>query len=163
MPKKTITAFIDLFYPPFRKLMPIQTFRYAACGGANLVLDNALYYISYKYILKGQILHLGFYAFEPSIGPILMAFCVTFPVGFLLSKYVVWTQSNIRGHVQLFRYFLLVLFCLLLNYVFIKLFVNGLGLYPPLAKIITTVFVVIFSYLSQKYFTFRVKQQVVDN
>lgn len=158
MPREKITAFIDLFYPPFKKLMPIQTFRYAACGGANVVLDITLYFISYNYILKKHDFNLGFYAFKPYTAAILMAFCVTFPVGFLLSKYVVWTQSNIRGHVQLFRYFLLVMFCLLLNYVFIKLFVEVMGFYPTIAKSLTTVIVVIFSYLSQKYFTFKVAQ-----
>ena len=158
MPKKTITAFIDLFYPPFKNLMPVQTFRYAACGGANVVLDIGLYFIAYNYILHKQNLDIGVYAFKPYIAAQLISFCVTFPIGFLLSKYVVWTQSNIRGHVQLFRYFLLVLFCLLLNYIFLKIFVEGLHLYPTIAKTITTVFVVIFSYLSQKYFTFRVKQ-----
>jgi putative flippase GtrA len=139
--------------------MPIQTFRYAACGGTNVLLDIGLYFISYNFILKKHDLNIGFYAFKPYTAAILMAFCITFPVGFLLSKYVVWTQSNIRGHVQLFRYFLLVMFCLLLNYVFIKLFVEGLHLYPTVAKTITTVIVVIFSYLSQKYFTFKVKPQ----
>ena len=35
MIKKWILDFIDFFYPPFSKLMPIQTFRYAVCGGTN--------------------------------------------------------------------------------------------------------------------------------
>ncbi len=159
MPKKTITSIIDFFYPPFRNMMPIQTFRYAACGGANVALDIALYFISYNFILRKQVMHIGFLAFQPYIAAILITFCVTFPVGFLLSKYVVWTQSNIKGHVQLFRYFLLVLICLLLNYVFIKLFVELLHFYPTVSKIITTIIVVIFSYLSQKYFTFRIKAE----
>ncbi len=157
MPKQIITSIIDFFYPPFRKFMPIQTFRYAVCGGSNVVLDIALYFISYNFILHKRVFHVGPLAFEPYIAAILITFCVTFPVGFLLSKYVVWTQSNIRGHVQLFRYFLLVMICLLLNYVFIKLFVEVLHFYPTISKILTTIIVVIFSYLSQKYFTFKVK------
>ncbi|HCL82631.1 MAG TPA: phenylalanine 4-monooxygenase, partial [Chitinophagaceae bacterium] len=38
MPKKEIIALIDFFYPPFRKFISLQTFRYAACGGANTIL-----------------------------------------------------------------------------------------------------------------------------
>ena len=45
MPKDRIIAFIDFFYPPFRKLMPEQTFRYAACGGANTVLGLTIYFL----------------------------------------------------------------------------------------------------------------------
>jgi hypothetical protein len=47
MVKKWITDCIDFFYPPFSKLMPIQTFRYAACGGTNTLLDIFMYWFSY--------------------------------------------------------------------------------------------------------------------
>jgi putative flippase GtrA len=158
MPKKTITSFIDFFYPPFKRIMPLQTFRYAACGGANVLLDITLFNIIFIFILHKQILDLGFFAFQPYTAATLLSFCITFPIGFLLSKYVVWVQSNLRGHVQLFRYFVLVMVCLLLNYVFIKIFVEYLHIYPPYAKILTTIIVVAFSYLSQKHFTFKVQE-----
>ena len=45
--------------------------------------------------------------------------------------------------------------CLLLNYGFLKLFVDVFGWYPTPSKLVTTVFVVIFSYLSQKNYTFK--------
>jgi putative flippase GtrA len=48
--------------------------------------------------------------------------------------------------------------CLLLNYIFIKLFVEQFHLYPTVAKILTTVIVVSFSYLTQKNYTFRVER-----
>jgi putative flippase GtrA len=57
--------------------------------------------------------------------------------------------------VQLFRYFLLVLICIILNYFFIRLFVEYFHLYPTISKIITTAIVVSFSYLTQKNFTFK--------
>jgi putative flippase GtrA len=59
--------------------------------------------------------------------------------------------------VQLFRYSLTVLASLFLNYVFLKLFVEVFHLYPTAAKILTTFIVVGFSYLSQSYFTFKVR------
>jgi putative flippase GtrA len=61
--------------------------------------------------------------------------------------------------VQLFRYFVLVLICLLLNYIFIKLFVEQFHIYPTVAKIFTTVIVVSFSYLTQKHYTFKAVRQ----
>jgi putative flippase GtrA len=48
-----------------------------------------------------------------------------------------------------------VFICILLNYVFLKLFVDYWGWYPTPSKILTTLFVVTFSYLSQKHYTFR--------
>ena len=60
------------------------------------------------------------------------------------------------------RYLMLVLVCILLNYVFIKLFVEQFGIYPTPAKMLTTIIVVSFSYLTQKHFTFRVATQPKD-
>ncbi|HXB43910.1 MAG TPA: GtrA family protein [Puia sp.] len=155
MPKNLIASYIDFFYPPFRKLMPVQTFRYAACGGANTLLDIFVFFISYNFILKKHILNLGFIAFEPYIAAFIISFCVSFPVGFFLMRNIVFTQSTLHSRVQLFRYFLLVVVCILLNYVFIKLFVEKLHLYPTVAKIFTTIIVISFSYLTQKYYTFK--------
>ena len=137
--------------------MPINTFRYAACGGANVALDISLFFVLYNFVFKKQVVQLGFIAFQPHIAAFLFSFLITFPVGFLLSKYVVWTDSNIKGHVQLFRYFLIVIMNVLLNYIFIKLFVEYFHVYPTIAKLMTTVIVIIFSYLSQKHYTFKVK------
>ena len=138
--------------------MPLQTFRYAACGGANTLLDIFIFFISFNYILHKQILHLGFLAFEPYIAAFLIAFCVSFPTGFILMRHIVFPESRLRGKVQLFRYFLLVVICIWLNYFFIKLFVETFHIFPTIAKILTTFIVVSFSYITQKYFTFKVHQ-----
>jgi len=41
------------------------------------------------------------------------------------------------------------------NYVFIKLFVERFNIYPTVAKMLTTIIVVSFSYLTQKHYTFK--------
>lgn len=157
MVRNNITGLIDFFYPPFKRLMPLNTFRYAACGGANMVLDIFLFFIFYNFVFRKQIVELGFVAFQPHVAAFIFSFLITFPVGFLLSKYIVWTDSNLRGHVQLFRYLIIVMMNVLLNYIFIKLFVEYFHVYPTISKLMTTVIVIIFSYLSQKHFTFKVK------
>ena len=133
----------------------MQTFRYAACGGTNTLVDIIGYFISYNFILHKQDLNLGVFVFKPHIASIIMAWCVSFPTGFFLMRNIVFTQSTLQGKVQLFRYFVLVLICLLLNYIFIKLFVEQFHIYPTVAKVLTTVIVVFFSYVTQKHYTFK--------
>lgn len=135
--------------------MPLQTFRYAACGGVNTILDIFIFFISYNYILHKEVVHVGIFAFKPHIAAFIMSFLVSFPVGFFLMRNIVFTGSTLHGRVQLFRYFLLVVICILLNYVFLKIFVEQLHIYPTIAKIMTTAIVVTFSYLTQKHYTFR--------
>jgi len=156
--RKKIIVLIDFFYSPFRRIMPEQTFRYAVCGGSNMVLDIFLFYTSFNFILHKKILDLGFIALKPYNAALGMAFCITFPLGFLLNKYIVFNSSYLRGHIQLFRYMLIVALNLFLNYLILNLLVEYFHFYPTVSKIIATVIIVTFSFLSQKHFTFRVKK-----
>ena len=155
MLKEWIISIIDMFYGPFRRIMPIQTFRYAVCGTSNTLLDIFLYFISYNFILKKQVLYTPVIAMQPHIAAFLMSFLVSFPTGYLLNRFIVFPGSVLKGRIQLFRYFLLVALCIFFNYVFIKLFVEQLHIYPTASKILTTIIVVSFSYLTQKKFTFK--------
>jgi putative flippase GtrA len=155
MLKERIIEFIDFFYPPFRKLMPLQTFRYAACGGGNTLLDIFIYFIAYNFIIKKEVIYTFAGAMKPHVAAIVLSFAISFPIGYLLNRYIVFPGSILRGRVQLFRYFLLVMVCLFLNYILIKLFVEHFHIFPTVSKILTTVIVVSFSYLTQKNFTFK--------
>jgi len=139
--------------------MPVRTFRYAVCGGGNMLVDIIIYYISYNFILYKQNLDLGFITFKPHIAALWMAFVVTFPLGFLLSKYIVFDKSQLRGRIQLFRYLLIVGVNLILNYAFLKTLVEYLNFYPTIARIFTTCIIVTFSFLSQKHFTFKERKE----
>jgi putative flippase GtrA len=147
---------VDWFYPLFRRFMPQQTYRYAACGGFNTVLDILLFFVGYNYVFQKQPIPI--YAsiiITPHIAAFLFAFLFTFPIGFYLSRYVVWQQTDTAKREQLMKYFIVVFGCIGLNYMFLKILVEFFGWYPTPAKILTTVFVVMFSYLSQKNYTFK--------
>ncbi|MBC8004808.1 MAG: GtrA family protein [Verrucomicrobia bacterium] len=150
-----IIRVIDIFYIPFQKLIPIQTFRYAATGGFNTVLDISLYFICYNFILDKKVVDMGIVSISPHISAFLIVFPITFFTGFLLAKYITFSASEIRGRVQLMRYMLSVSGSIFLNYFFIKVLVEFVGLWPTLAKVITTVIVVVYSYFVQKFYTFK--------
>ncbi len=92
----------------------------------------------------------------------MISFSISFPMGFALSKYLVFPESNLKGRVQLFRYALLVSMCILLNYVFLKFFVEWCHFYPTPSKVLTTAIVAVFSYISQRNFTFKVKEVLAE-
>ena len=150
-----ILPVIDFFYPPFRRIMNLQTFRYAVCGAANTFFGFVAYYVSFKFILREGDLDIGFYAFKGHIAALFISFCCSFPVGFFLSKYVVFSDSNMKGRVQLFRYFMICMFNLALNYILLKVFVETLHIYPTIAQVLTISIVILFSYLAQRHFSFK--------
>ncbi len=96
-------------------------------------------------------------AISPHIMAFLISFAVSFSTGYLLNRFIVFPGSTPEGQGTIVPLLLLVLVCIGLNYIFIKLFVEQFHFYPTVAKILTTVIVVSFSYLTQKQFTFKVE------
>ncbi len=150
-----INRILDFFYPLFKSFLPKETYRYAATGGGNLVLDILLYFLFFHFVLFEQNLDLGFIVISPHIAAFLMTFPITFSTGFLLAKYITFTQSRLQGRKQLLRYGLTVLGSIIINYIFLKLFVEKMGFYPTPSKILTTFISIVYSFIAQKYFTFK--------
>jgi putative flippase GtrA len=147
---------IDFFYPLFRPFFDLQTFRYLAIGGSNTLLDIFLYFVSYNFVVEKQVVHLSpGIAISPHIGAFIIAFLITFPLGFLLMRGLVFTESILRGRIQLVRYFSVAMLNIGLNYVLLKLLVEHFYFYPTPSKVITTGVVIIVSYLLQRFFTFK--------
>ena len=138
--------------------MNLQTFRYAATGGANTLLGFVVYFICYEFIFKGKEFDFGFYAFKAHSAALFASFCVTFPIGFFMSKYVVFSDSKMKGRIQLFRYFMICMFNLALNFILLKILVEKAHIYAVIAQVLTTTIVILFSYLAQRHFSFRAKQ-----
>ena len=162
---RIITKVIDFFYHPFRKLMPEQMFRYAACGGGNLVLDWVLYFLIYNFVIGHELVNLQFtiynLQFAQAITPHIATLCIVFPItlltGFWLQKYVTFTGSTLHGARQLVRYISIVAINLAINYFGLKLCVEGWGWYPTPSKMVITTMTVVISYFGNKYYSFRVK------
>ncbi|MFO8087143.1 MAG: GtrA family protein [Bacteroidales bacterium] len=146
---------IDWFHQPLRCYIPEETFRYGATGGFNTVLDIFLYWFMYEIVLQQSLLDLGFVTISPHIAAFLIVFPFTFSTGFLMAKYIAFNNSMLRGRKQLLRYAITVGGAITLNYFFLKVFVEILDLPALLAKVLTTIFVVTYSYLLQRYFTFE--------
>jgi len=100
-------------------------------------------------------LHLGVVTFSSHIAALFITFPVTFLSGFLLQKYVTFSTSELRGKVQLFRYFQVLLANLLLNYLGLKILVEFIHFYATPSKMVVSIFTTIFSYFSQKKYTFK--------
>ena len=155
-----IQKMIDSTYPLFRKLFSLQIYRYGVCGGANVLFDWVLYFLVYNFIFKYRLVDLGLVTLSPHIATLIIIFPITTFSGFLLQKYVTFTASTeLRGRVQLIRYMLIVLANLLINYIGLKILVDGLDLYPTPSKMIITIVTVICSYIGQKKFTFKISPQ----
>jgi putative flippase GtrA len=125
-----------------------------------MVLDWVLYFILYNFVVGHELVYITLpFSFQLCLTPHIMSLLIVFPItlftGFWLNKYVTFTQSSLRGYKQLWRYILIVIVNLLVNYLGLKLLVEVCGVYPTPSKMIVTIITVVISFFGQKYFSFK--------
>jgi putative flippase GtrA len=157
-----ILGIIDFFHRPFSRWIDEQTFRYLASGSSGAALNILVYWVSYNFILRKQDIHLPFMTMRATIGAAVIAFVISTPYGFLMSRHIVFSESNLKTRVQVFRYLMTVAACAVLTYLFLPFFNEVCGIYPTPSSILTTAVVAVFSYVSQRFFTFKVKEEVMQ-
>lgn len=157
--KETLFKIIDLGYFLFKRFMPLKTYRYAVCGGGNMVFDTVLYFVFYNFILQKENLDTGLVVLSPHIASLFIVWPISMFTGFLLNRFVVFTASNLPFKTQLIRYYSVGLSALGLSYLCMKLFVDVLNFYPSPSKLLAVVITVLFSYVMQNLFSFRVKKE----
>lgn len=150
-----IRSFIDFFYPPFRKYMPIQFFRYGMTGSLNLVFDWVMYFLIYNFILQQNMLELGFVTISSHIAALGIKCPIVLASGFLLQKYVTFSYSKIKGRIQFLRYIIVFFINLSINYFGLKLLVDYYNLYPTPSNMAVSIFTIGVSYFLQKHYTFK--------
>lgn len=150
-----IRTSIDFFYPPFRKHMSIQFFRYGAVGASNLLFDWVLYFIIYNFLLQKNMLHLGFVTLSSHIASLAIKFPIVLFTGFILQKYITFSYSELKGRIQLFRYLVVFFINLTINYIGLKILVDLFGFYPTPSNMLISSFTIVISYFSQKHYTFK--------
>ena len=155
----TIGRCIDFFYvAPFSRIFSPRIFRYAVCGGGNMVLDLVWYFLIYRYIVAKRFIDLGFVVMSPHVASLVVVFPITFFTGFWLNRNVVFDVAQFAPSGQLVRYALSVVGSVVVNYLCIKLFVEVCHIWPTPAKALTTVVSVMYSYLASRYFAFGEKR-----
>lgn len=156
--RKFILAIIDFFYPPFKKYISLHNFRYLATGGSTFVLGLVVFYVAYNDVFMKEEYHILFMTLKRNTVALAVEFAIVIPYSFILNKYVIFTHSEVKSHVQLFRFLNLQLINMPLNYILLKFFSEILGIYPTISRLVVQFLIAGFSYLYQHYFTFSVKK-----
>ncbi len=140
-----------------KKAMEHKGVRYIISGGTATGIDVISFFIMFNYILNKENLQLG----HMQVGAHIASLCVSFTLGlitnFLITKYFVFNESNIRGREQFVRYVLVAAITFVGNYFMMKLLVDVFAIWPTLARLIAVGTIAVLSYRLHKVFTFKVK------
>jgi len=154
-----IRRFLDLFHPLFARFFDKQTYYYAACGGVNLVSSWLFFFLFYQYLFEKRIFNMEIngeiYVVSAYTLSSILCFVIAFLLGFLMNKFVVFTDSQLIGRVQLFRYAVSSWLSWLCSYLILKTLIEGLQFYPSIANVVASVITVFISYLLQRKYSFK--------
>jgi len=100
----------------------------------------------------------------PEVAAWVIAFAISFPAGFVMSRHIVFPESNLHGRIQLFRYALMTATFILLTYVLIKIFSICLPFVnQSIRYTLICIITAVLSYISQRKFTFKtVEEEMAD-
>ena len=155
-PTQRLAAFIDSFYwKPFRALMPLQTFRYLACGGINWVVTTVCFWAAFNFLFAKQNIDLGFMIVASHTAALGVAWLISVGVGFWMQKNISFKSSPLRNHTQLFRYFLSNVVAALIAWLLEKLLVEQCHIFPTIAFTLTYLTTALLGFAVNKHFTFR--------
>ncbi len=153
--KRLLTRLLNLLYIKFvPKFIGRQTFFYAVCGGSNMVLDMVLYAFIYNFVICKRDLIIGEMILPAAIISFLITFPIIFATGLWLAKNITFTNSINSSTRQSYRYFGVTVANIIIKSSGIKI-LTMLSVWPSFANASMTVVTVIFSYLMQKYYTFK--------
>jgi putative flippase GtrA len=156
MIKSLLQQLLNLFYPLVKKWLPFDVYAYLAVGAINTGLNILLFAAFYHFLpLQIQFGNSGMMIASYTVG-LLLSFLATVPTGFWLAKNLAFQQSaNTESGKQLIKYFLVVLQGLLTDYLLMLAMIELLQVHPTVAKVVSTLIVLSFNYLLQKFFTFK--------
>ncbi len=154
---RIIRAFLDFFYPLVSKIFDKTTYYYAVAGSTNLVLGWVLFWVLDHWVINNKTVELPLFEHPVHSYTVIAALCgmFSFLFGFTMMRFVVFVESQLKGHVQFFRYGLSALISATVNWLLIKLMVDTLAWNASLCNVFASVVVVTISYFLQRKFSFR--------
>ena len=121
-----------------------------------------MYFIIYNFIIQKQFIDLGWVVISPHISSLIIVTPITFTVGFCFSKYITYRRPKLETFRHALRYASILAINWIITYLFMKLFVEIVGIYPTPSKMITTVITTLLGFVLQKYYSFQSNESVSD-
>ena len=154
---RIIRAFLDFFYPIVSRIFDKTTYYYAVAGSTNLVLGWVLFWVLDHWVIHSKTVELPLFKHPVHSYTVIAAVCgmVSCLFGFMMMRYVVFTESQLKGRIQFFRYGLSALISATVNWLLIKLMVDTFAWNASLCNVFASVVVVTISYFLQRKFSFK--------
>lgn len=135
-----------------------KLFRYFLSAGLATWVDVLTYFLVYNYLYKKtDIVITDGLVVASTTASLLMSYTAGLITNFTLTKWLVFKESELETHKQLFRYVLVALLILALNWMLMRVLIRNLEWYPTLSRATSALLIGFLSFFIHRVFSFRVK------
>jgi putative flippase GtrA len=137
-----------------QKLAKNQVLRFIFSAGMGFLVDVTVFYLLYHNFLVQPTYTILTFTFRNFTVSLAISFFLGVVVNFLITRYMVFHQSQSKPSKQFFRFVLVAIIGFFANWGVVKILIEVLGIYPPLARPIAALSLFFASFFIHKVFSF---------
>jgi putative flippase GtrA len=139
---------------PTHKLLKNQVFRFVISAGAGFLVDISAFYLFYHNLLVQHTYQIFSITVRNSTLSLAISFFMGVIVNFLITRYLVFTESKLSAYKQFIRFASVASIGFFANLGVIKILIQSFGIYPPVARIGAALSLFFASFFIHKAFSF---------
>jgi len=136
------------------KLLKNQVVRFIFSAGAGFLVDITAYYLFYHNLLTQKTYEIFSFSMRNSTLSLALSFFLGVLVNFLITRYFVFSESKLPPYKQFFRFVAVAIVGFFANLAVLKIFIQDLNMYPPVARPLAALSLFFASYFVHKFFSF---------
>jgi len=136
------------------KLLDNQIVRFVFSAGLGFLVDISAFYLFYHNFLVQKTYNILSVTVRNSTVSLALSFFMGVVVNFLITKYFVFSQSKSSSLKQFVRFASVAVIGFFANLAILKLFIQDLNMYPPVARPLAALSLFFASYFIHKAFSF---------
>jgi putative flippase GtrA len=137
-----------------QKILKNEVAKFILSAGAGFLVDVSSFYVLYHSLLTKKTYHI----FNAEVGNYTISLAISFFLGvivnFIITKYVVFSQSKLAPYKQFLRFIAVAFIGYFANLLVIRLLIHNLGMYPPVARPVAALSLFFASFFIHKFFSF---------
>jgi putative flippase GtrA len=137
-----------------RKIVKNQVFRFVFSAGIGFLVDISAFYLFYHNLFEQKTYGVLSFTIRNSTLSLAISFSLGVLVNFLITRYLVFTESKTSPSKQFIRFASVAIIGFFANLMAIKLLIQSLSMYPPIARIVAALSLFFASYFVHKFFSF---------
>lgn len=142
-----------------RRIFKSKIFRYFLSAGLATWVDVMVYFLAYNYVYRKMDFDLfGLILISAPSASLMLSYTAGLITNFTVTKFLVFHESDLETHKQLFRYVLVAIGVLCMNYVLMSFLIRQLEWYPTISRAVSAITIGVISFTVHRSFSFRVKK-----